>query len=189
MEQRNKYLSPDEVMEMMEKLSLSDYKRLLRLGSQFCGMYHLGNEAESLLQDALLRIWEGTRHVPRDVHFVSAIGKILWSIAGDHKDKKFSKNESVYESPEDHITESSIGTELSPCPTDLIVAEETVLRIGKFFEGDAYVNALIQAYAANMKQQEIITAIFQGDRKTFEAARRRFRRGMSKIKEEGAGND
>ncbi len=186
MEQKSKYLSIDEVMEVIEKLTLSDNKKLLFIGKKFCQINGLGDEADSLVQEALLRVWKGTRHIPRDVNIVKAIGNIMWSIAGDHKDKKFRKNELLYESPDEDIQESSLGFALSPCPTEMISAEQTVTRITQLFKSDIYVNALIQGYSANMKQQQIIESIFKGDKKTFEAARKRFRRGITKIKEEGA---
>lgn len=186
MEQQSTYLSVDEFIERIAGLSSRDHKRLLLIGARHCKAYSLGNDAESLVQDAYERVWRGTRRIPRDVNIVVALGKIMHSIAGDHPNKKFGENESAFTDLRMDNADTWVGAALQPGPEEAVIAEQTVEKIATFFDGDIYVNALIRAHAANMKQQQIIESIFKGDKKTYEATRRRFRRGITKIQEEGA---
>lgn len=186
MEQKCNYLTVDEFIERIEGLSRTEHKKLLLIGVHYCKVYRLGAEAESLVHDAFLRVLEGSRRIPRDVKIVAALGNIIRSVAGDHPDKKFGENEMAFPDLGVNDADTWAGSALQPGPAEMAIAEETVERIAAFFEGDTFVNALIKAYAANMKQKQIIEFIFKGDSKTYEATRRRFRRGITKIQEEGA---
>ncbi|TCK02973.1 sigma-70 family RNA polymerase sigma factor [Marinobacterium mangrovicola] len=187
MEQKSTYLSADEFAERIAKLSSADYKRLLVIAGSFSRRYNLGNDPASLIQDAYERVWRGTRRIPRDVNIVKALGNIIHSIAGDHPYRKFGENESAFSDLGVDDADSWVGSALKPGPEEIAIAEQTIERIASHFENDTYVNVLIQAYSANMKQQQIIDIVFKGDRKTYEATRKRFRRGITKIQDEGTG--
>jgi|SRR5690554_5806002 len=184
MEEQDQHLSREDFVEALEKLSCRDQKALLIMGKKFGNMYHLRDDPEALVQEAIERVLRGSRHIPSNLNVVHALGSIMGSIAEGSLASRIGKNETPFSKlGVDNIDEFP-SPNAGSSPVEQLIGEQTVERIMNRFQDDVFVNALIQAVASGMPPEEIVTKIFKGDKKTYEATRKRFRRGMIQFKEE-----
>lgn len=141
--------------------------------------YGLGAyEAEDLLSEAVLRVLDGRRRWPLAVPLVAFLAQVMRSIASEEreKDERFvssSRFEPALCEPDER-----------PEPPRAIDARDQLDAVLARFAGDAEVLGLIQGYRDGESAAE--TKARTGmDARAYDAARKRLRRTIDRMKDEG----
>lgn len=195
----NNFANAEEICSAIESLTEIQLARLKQAG-QYALFGTEYTDPLELLGEAVLRAMEGSdggpgRHWPKHVDFMAFLIKTMQSIADGSRD-------SVVQNETDHLetmataggdSESALargGHSHADIFEQAVEFEETDERrerakadadlIDAHFAGDQDVESLIMGEKDGMKAKEI-RVMFDMDEKTYDTARRRFRRGLDKL--------
>lgn len=166
-------------------------KKLLIICQRWCGVYGLKLEAAELLNEAITRIIECDRHVPKNENFVKALSWICKSIAeamcisNVNKQQELESTLLEVEEALDHGLKHNICIE-----TELIAeqkekeANDRLALVLEYFKDDEAILRLFYAIIGGSKAREIVIGVFGGDQKAYDTTRKRFTRGIAKMQME-----
>lgn len=178
------YLSVEECLNEFTYMCQSDKAKLIMNCRDICYYYDLAMDENDLLNEMLSKIISGERNIPRNEKFLMSISWVCKSIAESIFRSKANKQR---DSEVDEF-DTVIETKFSSSSLDLCNDAEMnkIKRIFDFFSKDIDVTTLLHAIYDELKPREIIAERFNGDRKLYDAARKRLSRAVPKLKMEVA---
>ncbi|MEQ3653709.1 MAG: hypothetical protein ABNH33_10325, partial [Glaciecola sp.] len=162
----------------VQSMSEGDILKCMKAAYYFIGKYNLPIEGEDLLNEAIVRILEGKRHLPRDVQISTAINQIMKSISYEMITKR-SDEAMRNTTPLDEISSVSSMQDSTATTND-----QQWSYILSLFKEDETASAFLAATEQGLKKSKIIEDIYGGDEKAYDTTRRRIiRKAASQIKE------
>lgn len=170
------YYSVDEIMLALESNQDRVLDRCIAIAITFVNKYKLAVQPDDIFQEALTRIMENDRNVPKSVNLATSIGQIIRSISYDNLK---AKKEEIIRTAEE-IDENTIDSD------NYIYAStnfDNVLwdKLLTFFIGDELAVAFLKATENGMKKNQIIEKVFNKDSKAYDTTRRRIIRSGNKL--------
>ena len=190
-ESKYDYFDQEAIIEELEAIyaSPSSLKKLALIGQRFCNYYSLKLDGADLAQEAITRLLEGTRHLPNDVDIVSAIGRIMGSVAegvvrSQSSDIELTATDVVgINEEQERIYGESDTIE------EEVDADYAINRILDRFEGNDEALAIIESTILGDDKATIVSKHFSGNKTAYESARRQFRRALNTMHIEGSSDD
>lgn len=175
------YYTVEEVLQALESNTDEVLTKVTILATKFVRISGLSVEAEEVFNEALVRILDGTRHLPKDIPLTIAIGNVIRSIcngmAEQNQEKIFKHSESIDEHDE-------IGTAPTDKEDDSAHARWEFL-ISTFSQDDD-ATRFLAAIQEGQDKLEIVRSVFAGDETAYWTTRRRIvRNGQKHLKEAG----
>jgi len=178
------YLAPEEFVVLLKGLSDVDKKRILLI-SEAKHVSGTGLECEDLFHEAVVRILDGSRHIPRDVPIMASIIETIRSIASSERGIR--KREDVIDPLEDDFYQGV--SDARPSPEAISdVSDQIKKAIDIFeqkFETDPHAYALLKGRMEGLSHDEILELVPMSD-KQFNSARKRMMRAIIRINAERA---
>lgn len=141
--------------------------------------YSLNMEETDLFQEAITRVLENSRHIPKGISLVITIGKAMKGIAYDSFEKNEQKLLRESKPIDEELQKSiSVGEDYNH---SIDQAWDKLLTI---FAQDEEALGLLKAISTGMKKTDIVSDIFQGDINRYDTIRRRIIRSGTKLKKE-----
>ena len=174
------YYTVDEILQALESNSDEILTRASIISVGMVRKYGLAVEADDLFNEALVRILDDTRHVPKNVPLSYSIGYMIKSICQGmverNQEKLFKYSESIEE-----YSESISVKNVDDDETDL----RWEILFGIFSEDEVAIRFLTATQEGQNKSR-IISSVFGGDEKAYDTTRRRIvRNGQKYLKEAG----
>ncbi len=186
------YLSVDEFLRDYQTLTRQDIGRLIAQCYRYRNAYGLQLEPEDLMQEALAKIIASVRHIPHGVPLVVGIAQVIKSIANDLVKSMSNKSWQLEVVSEEQESIANGVLAFAASPEDILLEEQEVVAVHDrvnslfaFFESDTDVLKLLRAIVNGLKARDIVNEIFDGSQIKYDTTRKRFMRGMVKIKPEG----
>jgi len=177
----NLSLSPEEFDEQLRGLSAAACHRLDKIARVYAARCGLG--ADDLLQEAVTRVFEGSRHCPRQVAVVPFLAQVMRSLCSDENKAQDRKPEHLHLSG---LEES--GFELpdtSKSPEKLWQSRQRVAELFALFQDDELAVDIIEYIAAGYTAEEIRKDLGL-DQTTYDSKRRFIRRRIDRhLRREG----
>lgn len=182
------YLTPEESMDTLLKLSDLGRKKILMNCLRSCRYYRLRIEPSDLFNEAVKRIMEDDRHIPLNEDFGQAFSWICKSIAEgiatSNTNKQF-EQESELELSDDSI-EVAPGATIS-LESELVSTqreESAKRRVSGLFEEfsqDEPVKRLLYAIMDGAKARDIVLSVFGGNQTEYDSTKKRLKRRIAKM--------
>ncbi|WP_125782577.1 sigma-70 family RNA polymerase sigma factor [Pseudoalteromonas rubra] len=190
------YLSVEEFHEEFSALGELQRSKLVKITHYFRNKYQLDIEAEDLYQEVLIRVYEGKRHIPKELPLEKGLASVIKSVANDLVTSQSFQRRKMEEDIK--TVEESLNIELH-CSGSIeqeLIDEQTELlaqrRIGELkatFSGDLDVSQLIDAVVNGCKAKEIVKNVFNGNQTKYDTTRKRLMRRIAKRQKQGATNE
>lgn len=184
MEKEYTYYSVDEFTSALSELSQSEYKKLMLFGYRFCQDYSLGCEGEDLFQEAVSRFITGSRKAPKEIKLIATLFNAMKSIGDAYINSKYqqARDASLRFDAEDGIDlEKFKPTSEEP---EEVLSEYKYQLILKHFGEDEQILSMIKLIGEGAKAKEITDTFFDGDRKKYDTAYKRFTRKRKQLRME-----
>lgn len=186
------YLSVDEFLRNYEALTSQDMKRLLAQCYRCRSAYALQLEPEDLMQEALAKIIASVRRIPKEVPLVVGITLVIKSIANDLVNSMSNKSWQLEVISEEQESVASSVLAFAASPEDLLLEEQESAAVNErmnslfaLFASDPDVLSLLSAIVNGLKAKDIVNEAFAGSQIKYDTTRKRFMRGIVKIRPEG----
>lgn len=182
------YLTPQESMDTLIKMSDLDRKKIILNCLRSCRYYGLRIEPSELFNEAVKRIMEDDRHIPINEDFGQAFSWICKSIAEgiatSNANKQF-EQESELELSDDveelaSETPHSLESELVSAQREEL-AKARVLRLFNEFSQDEPIKRLLSAIMDGAKPRDIVLSMFGGNQTEYESTKKRLTRRIAKM--------
>lgn len=175
------YYTVDEILQALESNTDEVLTRTTMMSIKFVKKYELAVEADDVFNEALIRIIDNTRHIPKNVPLSYSIGQVIKSICHGmlelNKEKVFKYSESI----DGHNETIALATVDNDDVTD--PRWNILLSI---FSEDADAMRFLAATQEGLNKSAIVSAVFGGDEKAYDTTRRRIvRNGQNYLKEAG----
>ena len=175
------YYTVDEIMQALESNTDEVLTRTTIVSKCIVRKSGLAVEAEEVFNEALMRILEDTRHIPKDVPLTVSIGNVIRSIcngiAERNREKIFQQSESIDEY-EEAATVQNIKDDGTADPRWGVLMSN--------FSQDDVALRFLAATQEGQNKSEIVKSVFVGDEKAYDTTRRRIvRNGQKYLKEAG----
>lgn len=175
------YYTVDEIFQVLESNADEVLTKSTILSKCFVRKAGLTVEAEDVLNEALARILDDTRHVPKDVPLAVTIGNVIKSIcngmAERNQEKVFKRSESIDEYDE---------TVTAPTSDEEDFADPRWEVLMSIFSRDEDAMRFLAATQDGQNKSEIVRSVFAGDETGYDTTRRRIiRTGQKYLKETG----
>lgn len=172
------YFDSEEAARHVQSMSEDDILKCMRAANYFVGKYDLPIEGEDLLNEAIVRILESKRHLPKDVHISTAINQIMKSVSYEMITKR--SDEAMRNITSLEEVSNFINTQESTSTT----IDQQWKNVLFLFREDETASAFLEATEQGLKKSQIIEGVFGGDEKAYDTTRRRvIRKAASQIKE------
>ncbi len=133
------YWSEGEVQVAVRELSDADLLRLQMIAKAYTKGCRL--QSDELLSEAIARLLDGARRIPRTEKFTPVLIGVMRSIASN--DKKLHDNARV-DSGDDEVLD---GTEdCGPTPEDIIIRQDIRKSVMALFEGDEVAQIICEGH-------------------------------------------
>jgi hypothetical protein len=175
------YYTVDEILQALESNTDDVLTRMTIFSKYLVRKAGLTAEAEEVFNEALVRILDDTRHVPKDIPLTVTIGNVIRSIcngmAERNQEKIFKHSESIdgYSETIADITDDN--------------EDDTDPRWGiliSIFSQDDGAMRFLTATQEGQNKSEIVESVFAGDETAYDTTRRRIvRNGQKYLKEAG----
>jgi len=182
MQTEAQYLTELEVQSLLNDFKLADWIRIEDFSRLLCSNL-IGWSANDLMNEAIVRLLDGRRRWPADIHPRTVLNWTMRGIANNVR--KSAKNSPIDHSVEvlDDIPDSDyIRLSVTPAafatPQKIVQDRQMIAKIAKICEGDETLQALLELWADGFLGLEGEKAPYWG-RASFEAAKRRFRRKLA----------
>lgn len=173
------YYDVDEVAQLIDGMDDSDILKCMKAANYFVCKYSLPMEAEDLFQEAITRIYEGRRQVPKDVEVPTALNHIMKSISYEILTERSGEPLRCIDDSADDL--STID---ETQPSDAVQLDYQWNKLLTICKDDKAAIALLQATENRQKKAQIVESVFNGDHKAYDTTRRRIiRHARSKMKE------
>lgn len=190
------YLSVEEFHEGFSALDELQKSKLIKVGHYYRGKYQLDIETEDLIQEVLTRVYEGKRHIPRELKLAQGLASVIKSVANDFVTAKSFQRRKLEEEFKDveeslHIdlhNSNSIEQVLIEEQAELL-AEQRLRGLKTAFSEDPDVSELINAIVSGCKAKEIVKNVFEGNQTKYDTTRKRLMRRIAKVQMEGVTNE
>ncbi|SHG52616.1 hypothetical protein SAMN02745753_04075 [Marinomonas polaris DSM 16579] len=175
------YYTIDEIFKALESNTDAVLTRATAISKSFINKYGLAIEAEDVFHEAVVRILDDTRHVPKNVPLSYSIGQMIKSICHGmlelNKEKIFNQSESI-DGYDDAIAAPTTDEDSDSDPEwDILMS---------IFDKDDDAIAFLAATKNGLNKSAIVSSIFGGDEKAYDTTRRRIvRNGKKYLKEAG----
>lgn len=186
------YLSVDEFLRDYQTLTRQDIGRLIAQCYRYINAYGLQLEPEDLMQEALAKIFESVRHIPKEVPLVVGIAQVIKSIANDLVNSMSNKSWQLEVVSEEQESVASGVLAFAASPEELLLEEQESAKVNErmnslfaFFASDPDVLKLLAAIVNGLKAKDIVNEAFAGSQIKYDTTRKRFMRGIVKIRPEG----
>lgn len=177
---KDDYLSDEEVRTALEELTIADMIRLSMIIKKFEGR---GFSTDDLVQEALVRILDGTRKWKRGMQMFPFLYSTMSSIADSNFKRKSTENAIKFS--KDQLTEdkiSKIHGESSPSPESLMIDNEAdevnaqrLQELFDLFKDDKDATLILMGEADGLVPEEI-RKIGNMDKTRYDSTRKRIRR-------------
>lgn len=178
--------SADEIKEAIENMSATDLYRLEQFAKyriRGLGRRALGRSYEDLIKEAMVATLGGNRNWKiHKVGFVGHMMAVVRSISSHWKEKAYS--ETYLESEFSDENKKSILETPSQTPSaeTVLSAKEKLQTIYRHFSGDEQVSKLFSSLEQGLTSTEA-QETFGLSKKQYEAAVKRLRRGLNRMKD------
>ncbi|MBT41023.1 MAG: hypothetical protein CMF12_00710 [Idiomarina sp.] len=172
------YFNSDDATSLVQSMSEEDILKCLRAAYYFIEKYGLQIDGEELLNEAIVRVLEGKRHLPKGVQIYTALNQIMKSISYEMVTKRSDevmRNTTLLEevSIVNTVKDSSSRQE-----------DQQWANLVSLFEEDEVASAFLAATEQGLKKSKVIHEVFGGDEKAYDTTRRKIiRRAASQMKE------
>jgi DNA-directed RNA polymerase specialized sigma24 family protein len=167
-------LTVDEIVEAIEGLTDRDYLTIDNIGR----IYSLdlrGWDTSDLLQEALTRLVEDRRHLPKNVNFVYGVIEIMRSLADERREQQIKYwIDNDDEMPDRKVDEDALRE---------LIEEETLSALQARVGNDNTAAGVLALRAEGYKPDEICQRL-SIKRTTYDSANKRIRRAVLKDQEE-----
>lgn len=175
------YYTVDEILQALESNTDDVLTKAVIWSKRIVRKSGLAIEAEEVFNEALLRILEDDRHVPKDIPLTVTICNVIRSIcngmAERNQEKIFKRAESIDEYEEVDNVQS--------IEKDGIADPRWTVLMNNFSQDDVSIRFLA-ATQEGQNKSEIVESVFAGDEKAYDTTRRRIvRNGQKYLKEAG----
>ncbi|MBJ7539922.1 hypothetical protein [Marinomonas transparens] len=175
------YYTIDEILKALESNTDAVLTKATVISKKLINKYGLAIEAEDVFHDALMRILDDTRHVPKNVPLSSSIGLVIKSICHGmlelNKEKVFNQSESIDGYDDVIAAPTTDEYNNSGSEWDILV---------RVFDEDDGAIAFLAATRNGLNKSAIVSSVFGGDEKAYDTTRRRIvRNGKKYLKEAG----
>lgn len=174
------YYTVDEIFKALESNTDGVLTRATMMSIQIVNKYGLAVEADDVFNEALVRILNDTRHVPKSVPLSYSIGQVIKSISHGmvelNKEKVFKHSEPIDDYSDKISAPSTEEDEPDPRWDELVA----------IFVGDTDAAAFLAATRNGLNKSAIVSSVFGGDEKAYDTTRKRIiRNGQKYLKEVG----
>lgn len=175
------YYTVDEILQALESNTDDVLTKAVIWSKRIVGKSGLAVEAEEVFNEALLRIFEGDRHIPKDIPLTITICNVIRSIcsgmAERNQEKIFKHAESIDEYEEaGNVHNIEYDSTADPRWTILM----------NNFSQDNVAMRFLAATQEGQNKSEIVESVFAGDETAYDTTRRRIvRNGQKYLKEAG----
>ena len=175
------YYTVDEILQALESDTDDVLTRTIILSKRIVGKSGLTIEAEEVFNEALLRILEGDRHVPKDIPLTITICNVIRSICNGMAERN---QEKIFKHAES-IDEYEKAGNVQSIEDDGTTDPRWTALVNNFSQDDVAMRFLA-ATQEGQNKSEIGKAVFTGDEKAYDTTRRRIvRNGQKYLKEAG----
>ncbi|NVJ64545.1 MAG: hypothetical protein HWD84_09995 [Flavobacteriaceae bacterium] len=172
------YFDSDDAISQVQSMSEEDILRCLRAAYYFIDKYDLPIEGEDLLNEAIVRILEGKRHLPKGVKVYTAINQIMKSVSYEMLTKR-SDEAMRNTSP---LDDESIAGSLLDSYSEK--SDQRWSMLTSLFKEDEDASAFLAATEQGIKKSQIVEDLFNGNETAYDSMRRKIiRKASSKMKE------
>lgn len=173
------YLSREEASGRLRGLGAADHYRLERIARGRA--FGLTMDWEDLLQETFARVISGSRRCPDDIEFMAFLAQTIRSVANEERRRQYASPSISTAEPEDAST--GLPVAIVDHTTDVegeVHAHRLLDRVFQHFSHDEAVTTLLQAYILGETASETTsrTGLSALD---YDAARKRFKRGMDSL--------
>lgn len=169
--------------QAIRSLSEADWVRLRMVSARYA---RSAISAEDLLQEALLRAWDGSRQCPTNVDVVKFLAEAMRSV-GDEAGKKEQREQAAMAKAEAPVADG--GLDSAEHDAEQKVIEDDQARhirssILALFDGDEDARALVEAMMEEFSAEELrdLTGL---EKTAYDTTRRRIRRRLAKAYPDG----
>lgn len=175
------YYTVDEILQALESDTDDVLTRTIILSKRIVGKSGLTIEAEEVFNEALLRILEGDRHVPKDIPLTITICNVIRSICNGMAERN---QEKIFKHAES-IDEYEKAGNVQSIEDDGTTDPRWTALVNNFSQDDVAMRFLA-ATQEGQNKSEIVKSVFTGDEKAYDTTRRRIvRNGQKYLKEAG----
>lgn len=172
------YFDSEDAIFQVQSLSEEDILRCLRAAYYFIDKYDLPIEGEDLLNEAIARVLEGKRHLPKGVKVYTAINQIMKSVSYEMLTKR-SDEAMRSTSP---LDEKFIAGSLLVGYSEKLDQRWSMLT--SLFKDDEDASAFLAATEQGIKKSQIVEDLYNGNETTYDSMRRKIiRKASSQVKE------
>jgi hypothetical protein len=175
------YYTVDEILEALESNTDEVLTRTIILSKGIVGKSGYAIEAEEVFNEALLRILENVRHVPKDIPLTVTICNVIRSICNGMAERN---QEKIFKHAES-IDEFEEVSNVSKIEDDDVADPRWSVLLNSFNQDDVAMRFLIATHEG-LNKSEIVKSVFAGDERAYDTTRRRIvRNGKKYFKEVG----
>ena len=167
------YFDSEEAIKQVQRMVEEDILKCLKAAYYFIGKYNLSIEGEELLNEAIVRILENKRQLPKGVHISTAFNQIIKSVSYEMLTKR--NDEAMRNTIP--LEEANILSSTQESTSTVI--EHQWLDVLTIFNKDETAIKFLNATEEGLKKSKIIEAVFSGDEKAYDTTRRRIIRNAS----------
>tara|TARA_B100000700_G_scaffold303764_1_gene375696 strand:+ start:497 stop:1042 length:546 start_codon:yes stop_codon:yes gene_type:complete len=173
------YFDSDDAISQVQSMSEEDMLRCLRAAYYFIDKYDLPIEGEDLLNEAIVRILEGKRHLPKGVKVYTAINQIMKSVSYEMLTKR-SDEAMRNTSP---LDDESIAGSLLDGYSEKSDQRWSMLTSLFKEDEDEDASAFLAAIEQGIKKSQIVEDFFNGNETAYDSMRRKIiRKASSQMK-------
>jgi DNA-directed RNA polymerase specialized sigma24 family protein len=183
------HMDTDEVEEQIRQIKPTELKRIFLAGKAFI----IGTNYQSvreLYSEAVTKAYLGERHCPINVNFTTFLINAMKSIASNYKTSKQTSIEisecriNSDRSPLDSASSNIFSQPQSESEEERALREKqedsVIAAVYAKFTADSEVTAILLGESENLSPQEIMN-LASMDQRSYETARRRYRRGVANL--------
>ena len=175
------YYTVDEILQALESNTDEVLTKTVILSKHIVGRSGLAIDAEDVFNEALVRILDDDRHIPKDIPLTKAICSVIRSISSGMAERNQEKIFKHSESFDEHEEAGNIQNIEDDDTTD---SRWSVLLNN--FNHDDVAMRFLAATQEGQNKLEIVESVFAGDEKAYDTTRRRIvRNGKKYLKEAG----
>ncbi|MFB2649395.1 hypothetical protein [Shewanella mangrovisoli] len=174
------YYTVDEILQALESNTDEVLTRTTILTKCLARKSGLTVEAEEVFNEALMRILDNTRHVPKDIPLVVTIGNVIRSICNGMAERN---QEKIFKHSESIDGYSKTIADITDNEDDADPRWGILMSI---FSQDDVAMRFLAATQEGQNKSEIVKSVFAGDETAYDTTRRRIvRNGQKYLKEAG----
>lgn len=175
------YYTVDEIIQALESNTDEVLTRTIIWSKRIVGKSGFAIEAEEVFNEALLRILDDDRHVPKDIPLTITICNVIRSICNGMAERNQEKIFKHAESIDEYEEASNVQSIEDNGATD----PRWSVLVNNFSQDDIAMRFLT-ATQEGQNKSEIVESVFAGDEKAYDTTRRRIvRNGKKYFKEAG----